>query len=106
INLRGKVIPVIDLRLKFNMEEIETTQETCIIVVNVGTTLMGVIVDTVHEVVDIEDGQIEAPPQFGAKVDTAFILGMGKLEDRVTILLDIERVLSSDELVMMAEMGE
>ncbi|MHC4885916.1 MAG: chemotaxis protein CheW [Planctomycetota bacterium] len=105
INLRGKVIPVVDLRLKFGMEEADHNQETCIIVVNVNDTLMGIIVDTVNEVMDIEEGQIEDPPRFGVSVDTAFILGMGKLEERVVILLNIERVLTSEELVMVQDMG-
>lgn len=106
INLRGKVIPVIDLRLKFGMEERELTKETCIIVVDVQNTLMGIIVDTVNEVLDISDGQIEDPPRFGTNVDTDFILGMGKIENHVKILLDIEKVLSSEELVLMAEIAE
>ncbi|MHC4884602.1 MAG: chemotaxis protein CheW [Planctomycetota bacterium] len=101
INLRGKVIPVIDLRLKFGMEEAEHTQETCIIVVNVSDTLMGIIVDTVNEVVDIEDGQIEDAPRFGSSVNTNFILGMGKLDGRVIILLEIKNILSHEELVML-----
>ena len=98
INLRGKVIPVIDLRLKFGMSELEATEETCIIVVNVGTVEIGTIVDNVSEVLDIPAGEIEDPPSFGADVDTRFILGMGKSDGQVTILLDIDRVLSDSEL--------
>ncbi len=102
INLRGKVIPVIDLRLKFGMSEIESSEETCIIVVNVGTVEIGTIVDRVSEVLDIPAGEIEDPPSFGADVDTRFILGMGKAEGQVTILLDIDRVLSDSELADVA----
>ena len=102
INLRGKVIPVIDLRLKFGMPEIEATEETCIIVVNVGTVEIGTIVDRVSEVLDIPAGEIEDPPSFGADVDTRFILGMGKSDGQVTILLDIDRVLSDSELADVA----
>ncbi|MBN1257685.1 MAG: purine-binding chemotaxis protein CheW [Planctomycetes bacterium] len=105
INLRGKVIPVVDLRLKFGMEEKEITEETCVIVVEVGVQ-MGIVVDTVSEVLDIAESQIEDPPKFGAKVDTQFIRGMGKVEDDVKILLDIENVLTSTELVMVTEMTE
>jgi purine-binding chemotaxis protein CheW len=106
INLRGKVIPVVDLRLKFGMEEIDQTEETCVIVVEVADMQMGIIVDTVREVMDIREGDIEDPPRFGTQVDTDFILGMGKIEDTVKILLDIERVLSGSELVMMRDMDD
>jgi purine-binding chemotaxis protein CheW len=106
INLRGKVIPVVDLRLKFGMEEKEVNEATCIIVVEVSGVQMGVVVDTVSEVVDIEESQIEDPPRFGTQVDTDFILGMGKVEKSVKILLEIETVLSSEELVLVSEMAE
>lgn len=105
INLRGKVIPVVDLRLKFGMEEAKYTQETCVIVVEVGGVQMGIIVDTVQEVMDITSSQIEDPPRFGSKVNTDFILGMGKVGDKVKILLDIEKVLSSEELVLVGAAG-
>jgi len=94
INLRGKVIPVVDLRLKVGMPEAERTDETCIIVVDIGEVEMGVIVDRVSEVLDIAGEDIEDPPSFGARVNTEYILGMGKLNDRVTILLDIGTLLS------------
>ena len=97
INLRGKVIPVIDLRLKFGLEPAEYTEQTCIVVVDVGS-LVGVIVDTVQEVLDIDEKQIDPPPPLGASVDTTFIMGMGKVKDDVKILLDIDKVLGSDEL--------
>ena len=100
INLRGKVIPVIDLRTKFRLPRKEYDDQTCIIVVDVGI-LMGIIVDTVQEVHDIPTGEIEPPPQLGSSVDTSFILGMGKVDDKVKILLDIDRVLTTDELVQI-----
>lgn len=103
INLRGKVIPVVDLRLKFGMEAKETTDKTCVIVVQVahaaGRVTMGTIVDEVSEVLDILGEQIEASPEFGTTVDTAFILGMGKVGKRVVMLLDVDKVLSVDEVV-------
>ncbi|MBT3202008.1 MAG: chemotaxis protein CheW [Phycisphaerales bacterium] len=101
INLRGKVIPVIDLRLKFSMEEVPYTDETCTIVVDVNGVEMGIIVDHVSEVLDIADGDIEDAPEFGASVNIDFILGMGKAEGRVTILLDISKVISEDDLAAM-----
>ena len=96
INLRGKIIPVIDLRLKFGMERINYTNETCIIVLNVNSTLMGIVVDRVCEVLDISQDNIEPAPSFGSKVQTDFITGMGKVGDKVKILLAIEKVLTED----------
>jgi purine-binding chemotaxis protein CheW len=102
INLRGKVIPVIDLRLKFGMEAAVYTDQTCIVVVDVGT-LVGVIVDTVQEVLDIDASQIDPPPPLGAAVDTGFVLGMGKVKDDVKILLDIDRVLGTQDIAAALE---
>lgn len=96
INLRGKVIPVIDLRLKFRMPRIDYTNETCIIVLNVHDALMGIVVDRVCEVLDIDGQNIEPAPGFGTRMSTDFILGMGKVGDKVKILLAIERVLTED----------
>ncbi len=101
INLRGKVIPVMDLRLKFGFEEIEHTEQTCIIVVDVGKEI-GIIVDTVSEVLDLKGENIEPPPSLGGSVDTSFILGMGKVDDAVKILLNIDKVLTTDELIDIA----
>ena len=100
INLRGKVIPVVDLRLKFGLEEAEHTDQTCIIVVDVGKEV-GIIVDTVSEVLDIPGDNIEPPPEMGGSVDTGFILGMGKVGDAVKILLAIEKVLTTNDVCVM-----
>ncbi len=97
INLRGKIIPVIDLRLRFGLDAAEPSPETCIIVVHIRGVEVGVIVDKVSEVVDILDEEIEPAPSFGADGGTDFILGIGKLRESVKILLDIERVLPSGE---------
>jgi len=105
INLRGKVIPVLDLRLKFGMEAKQDTEETCIIVVDIagedGSILMGILVDAVSEVLDIQSSEIEDAPTFGADVDTRFILGIGKVKNTVKILLDIDRVLTGVDLASM-----
>jgi len=101
INLRGKVIPVVDLRLKFGLQEAEHTEQTCIIVVNVGQEI-GIIVDTVCEVLDIAGENIEPTPSMGGSVDTSFMLGMGKVGEVVKILLDIDKVLTTDKLVEIA----
>ncbi|MBI4667517.1 MAG: chemotaxis protein CheW [Nitrospinae bacterium] len=106
INLRGKVIPVIDLRLKFGMEEAEYTRETVFIVVEESGILMGIVVDTVREVLDIHEADIEPPPQFGTRLNTDFILGMGKIQGKVKILLDIEKVLSAEEAAMLTGLAK
>jgi len=103
VNLRGQVIPVIDLRLKFGMKEDDYDRRTCIIVVDVDGVMMGIVVDTVSEVMDIDGGNIEQTPSFGTKLDTDYILGMGKVQGKVKILLDISKVLTSEELVMIDE---
>jgi len=106
INLRGKVIPVIDLRLKFSMEEEAHTQETCIIVVEVNYTLIGIVVDRVSEVLEIKKEEIEAAPSFGQAIDTKFIMGLGKAKGKIIILLDIEKVMSSEELELVGQMAK
>ncbi len=98
INLRGKVIPVVDLRLKFGMEAKAQTEETCIIVVQAQDVTIGIVVDKVSEVLDIVTEDIEEAPSFGRDVDTDYILGIGKSEGRVKLLLDIDRVLSSQDV--------
>ncbi len=106
INLRGKVIPVIDLRMKFSMQEEGHTQETCVIVVEVNGTSVGIIVDSVSEVSDITGAEIEDAPHFGHGIDTSFIMGLGKVKERIIILLDIDAVLSTEELEMVEELAD
>ena len=102
INLRGKIIPVVSLRLKFGLEEIDYTDRTCIIVVEVktgaGSVLMGIVVDEVSEVLNIRSAEIEDTPTFGTSLKTDFILGMAKTGNRVKILLDIDKVISGQEM--------
>ncbi len=95
INLRGKIVSVVDMRLKFLMEEIEATQETCIIVVQTRLGEKGIIVDKVSEVLNIAADDIESVPAFGTNIDTDYILGMAKVDSSVKILLDIEKILSN-----------
>jgi purine-binding chemotaxis protein CheW len=105
INLRGKVIPVIDLRLRFGMDSIDYTERTCIIVVEIdgltGTVQIGIVVDSVSEVLNIKGEEIEETPTFGAKLNTNYLLGMAKMEGDVKILLDIDRVLSDEEIAVL-----
>jgi purine-binding chemotaxis protein CheW len=102
INLRGKVIPIVDLRVKFGMEAIDYTEKTCIIVVEIANSgqkvMIGVLVDCVSEVLNIKGGDIEDAPNFGSRLNTNYILGMAKTGGRVKILLDIDRVLSAEEM--------
>jgi purine-binding chemotaxis protein CheW len=102
VNLRGKVIPVVDLRLQFGMEAKADTERTCIVVVRVRRdsqpVTVGLIVDDVREVLAIAEGQMEAVPRFGADVETTFLLGMAKIAQRVVMLLDVDRILSSSQL--------
>ncbi|MHB8910302.1 MAG: chemotaxis protein CheW [Syntrophales bacterium] len=109
INLRGKVIPIVDLRLKFDMEAIDYTEKTCIIVVEVASggqqVMIGILVDSVSEVLNIKGGDIEDTPNFGSHLNTDYILGMAKTGGKVKILLDIDRVLSSDEKVLLAKVA-
>ena len=105
INLRGKVIPVLDLRLRFGMEAIDYNERTCIIVVEIegqsGTVMIGIVVDSVSEVLNIRGEEIEETPTFGAKLNTDYIHGMAKMEGGVKILLHIDRVLSQDDVAML-----
>ena len=110
INLRGKVIPVVDLRLKFGMEEMSYTERTCIIVAEMlgtsGPIQMGIVVDSVSEVLNIKGMDVEETPAFGAKLDTDYILGLAKMNGGVKILLDIDKVLSAEETGLTGEEGK
>lgn len=106
INLRGKIIPVIDLRLKFGMEKIAYTNETCIIVLNVNSTLMGIVVDRVCEVLDIASENLEPAPSFGTRIQMDFITGIGKIVQKVVLLLNISKVLTEQDAVLLHAAGE
>ncbi len=109
INLRGKVIPVVDLRLRFALEAAAYTERTCIIVVEVagagGSVMMGIVVDAVSEVLNIRGADIENTPAFGVRLNTDFILGMAKAAGGIKILLDIDKVLSSEDIVAVRHMA-
>jgi purine-binding chemotaxis protein CheW len=107
INLRGSVVPVIDMRLKFGMEKAEDGVDTCVIVMEIGldgeTTVVGALADAVKEVFNLEAGQIEPPPRIGTSLNTDFIRGMGKHDEEFIIILDIDRVFSAEELALVTE---
>ena len=102
INLRGSVVPVVDMRLKFGMAKTEQTVNTCIIIVEINlegeTTVLGALADSVQEVLDLEPHQIEPAPKIGTKLRTEFIRGMGKRGEQFIIILDIDKVFSGEEL--------
>jgi len=103
INLRGKVVPVMDLRSKFGMGAQEYTEETCIVVACLGEVEMGLVVDRVSEVLDISGEQIEETPSFGAGVNTEFIMGIGKAGEKVIVLLDLSRIFSDEEMKSLSD---
>jgi purine-binding chemotaxis protein CheW len=109
INLRGKVVPVIDLRAKFCLPEAEYTQRTCVVVLQVATgaanLFMGVIVDGVSEVLNLQESDVEDTPEFGGGATVPYILGMAKVKGKVKILLDIDQVLNMHELAGLDGMG-
>ena len=101
INLRGKIHPIMDLNIKFGMDETMITDETCIIVIKTSSLMMGILVDKVSEVVNVASGDIEDTPSFGADVDTKYLLGVGKTGGRVRLLLDIEKVITKSDIINM-----
>jgi len=107
INLRGNVVPVVDLRMKLGMPPTKRTVSTCIVITEIDmdgeVVHMGALTDSVQEVLDLEPGQIQPPPRFGTRLDTEFIRGMGKRDDRFLIILDIDKVLSGDEIARIHE---
>jgi len=110
INLRGKVIPVIELSKKFSMKSNEDTDKTCIIVVQIGGSgnelTLGVIIDEVSEVLDIKAENIQETPSFGGNVNTDFILGMGKIGNNVKMLLDIDKALTVSDMKAVTEIAK
>jgi purine-binding chemotaxis protein CheW len=109
INLRGAVVPVIDMRRKFGMVDIERTRDSCIIVVEIeldGEIItIGALADSVQEVMNMNESQIEPPPRIGTKLNTEFIYGMGNLSDKFVIILDINKVFTADELALARAVG-
>ncbi|MDF0606169.1 chemotaxis protein CheW [Neisseriaceae bacterium TC5R-5] len=110
MNLRGSVVPVIDLSLRFVRNETEINRRTCIVIIEVECEqhlqLIGILVDAVHEVLTIPDSEIEPPPQFGSKIRVDFIAGMAKMEGRFVVLLNVNKVLSVDEMVLLSGLDQ
>lgn len=107
INNRGSMVPIISLRRKFKMSEIDQSQDTCFIIIeiNVGedTVNVGMLVDSVKEVINLDEDQIEPPPKIGMPLDTQYIKGLGKVEENFVIILDIEKILTTEEISMLKD---
>ena len=106
INLRGKIHPIMDLKIKFGMDQTQITDETCIIVIKTASLMMGILVDKVSEVVNLASGDIEDTPSFGADVDTEYLLGVGMTGGRVRLLLDIEKVITASDIIHLKKAAE
>lgn len=110
INLRGSVVPVIDMRIKFGMRMTEKTVNTVIIIIEIDldgeSTMIGALVDSVKEVMDLDTEHIEPPPSIGTQLNTEFIRGMGKQNDQFIIILDIEKIFSSEDLELVQQVSE
>jgi purine-binding chemotaxis protein CheW len=106
INLRGKIHPIMDLKIKFGMDETPMTDETCIIVIKTASMMMGVLVDKVSEVVNVASGDIEDTPSFGADVNPEYLLGIGKTGGQVRLLLDIEKVITASDIINMKKAAD
>ncbi|MBI5643259.1 MAG: chemotaxis protein CheW [Deltaproteobacteria bacterium] len=107
INLRGSVVPVVDMRLKFGMSKTEQTVNTCIIIVEINLEgeklVLGALADSVQEVIELEPGQIEPPPRIGTRLNTEFIKGMGKRDDQFIIILEVDEIFSTEELAVVQD---
>ncbi len=103
INLRGLIVPIVDMRIKFNLNNIEYNQFTVVIIINVSNQIVGIVVDSVSDVVLLKDEEIKHAPTFGSVLDTKYILGMGVQNDRMITLMDIEKLMTSQELALISE---
>jgi len=101
INLRGVIVPIVDLRIKFNLGSFTYDQFTVVIILNIGKRVMGIVVDGVSDVIQLSSDNLHASPEFGSILDTRYILGLGTVEERMIIVVDIERLMSSQEMSLV-----
>ncbi len=101
INLRGLIVPIVDMRIKFALGRVEYNEFTVVIILNVANRVVGIVVDSVSDVITLSPDQIRPAPQLGAAVDTAYILGLGSLDERMIILVDIERLMTQPEMALV-----
>ena len=105
-NLRGVIVPIVDLRIKFDLEKVEYDDQTVVIVVNISERIVGVVVDSVSDVMTLTPEQIKPAPEFGVTLSSEFLSGLGSLEDRMLVLVDIEKLLNSEEMALVENTGE
>lgn len=105
INLRGVIVPIVDMRIKFSLDTVEYNQFTVVIVLNVCGQVIGMVVDSVSDVIELTPEQIHAKPEFGASMDTQYLIGMGSVDGRMVILVDIERLMSSNEMDLISKVA-
>lgn len=103
INLRGRIVPIIDLRIKFKVSQVEYGPTTVVIILDLGTRVVGIVVDSVSDVTLLKPGQIRPSPEFSAAVDTKYIKGLGSLDERMLIVVDIERLMLTGEMALIDE---
>ena len=101
INLRGAIVPVIDLRIKFNLSKVDYNEFTVMIILNIARRIVGIVVDSVSDVTQLTPEQIKPTPEFGSALDTSYITGLGALDERMLILIDIEKLMSSTDMALM-----
>ncbi|WP_233234730.1 chemotaxis protein CheW [Bordetella sp. LUAb4] len=100
-NLRGIIVPIVDLRIKFNLGKVEYNEQTVVIILNLDRRVVGIVVDGVSDVLMLNSGQIRPAPEFGAKLSTEYLTGLGTIDDRMLILVDIEKMMTSDEMALV-----
>ena len=101
INLRGIIVPIVDMRIKFNLGKVEYDQFTVVIILNVANRVVGMVVDGVSDVITLTPDQIKAAPEFGSAIDTQYVMGLGTVDERMLILVDIERLMTSSDMELM-----
>jgi Chemotaxis signal transduction protein len=103
INLRGIIVPIVDMRIKFHLDHADYNEMTVVIILNVARRVIGMVVDGVSDVITLKSEQIKPAPEFGAAIDTKYVTGVGTVDDRMLILVDIERLLSSSDMALLEE---
>ncbi len=106
INLRGVIVPIVDMRIKFNLGEAHYDQFTVVIILNLSGRVIGIVVDGVSDVTNLDTGQLRPAPEFGGVIDTEYIIGLGTVEERMLILVDIEKLMSSSEMGLLEQAGK
>ena len=105
INLRGIIVPIVDMRIKFNLGKVEYDQFTVVIILNVANRVVGMVVDGVSDVITLNPDQIKAAPEFGSAIDTQYVMGLGTVDERMLILVDIERLMTSSDMELVEKVA-